>query len=694
MSRRSIGLSFRLGLVLAGGGVLACLLSSAAARSKAEPEPPSPAAKPPDAAAPVSASSRITNVTVYSDSALVTREVDVPAGPGSSELVVTPLPPQTVPNSLYSEGSDAVRVLATRFRSRAVRENTREEVRKVDEELKKLRLNQQKLQAELRAGDQNLNLLGKLENFTSAGTQGAERGKLDSDAVIALAKYVMDGRGEKTRELTASQQQLRASLDQEEFLQRKLKELTAGSVKTEHDAVIVVDRAEAAAGKVKLNYLVAAAAWRPQYKLRAGKAAKDPVQVEYLAAIVQQSGEDWRDVNIVLSTAQPMLRASPPDLKTLSVALVARSEAEVAADGRPGVPNPPGQQVGALGALGAVGVQLGALGAVGGGGIGGVGNQLGVQIGGFGIAGVGSGGGMTGGIAGGGVNPVPNPSGLATAKEINDLSRQLRQQAQQEVNQRKEAGADEIWNYAGTLEQAGDLALTEDVEKPAGMADRARPSSREGVSVTYHLSAKLSLPSRNDEQVVEVARIEMAPEYFYKAVPVLTTHVYRQATLTNKSRYVLLPGEATMYNGGDFVGRMSLPLVAVGEQFTVGFGTDPQLQVQRQMIDKTRSAQGGNQVLKYEYRILANSYKGERVRLQVWDRLPRGENETLVVSLLKVVPELSKDPIYQRESRPHNLLRWDLDLEPEANGEKAQEIHYEFKLELDKQQTFGSFRSK
>src|SRR5262245_4042022 len=40
--------------------------------------------------------SRVTAITVYPNSALVTREVDVPEGHGTLELVVTPLPPQTV----------------------------------------------------------------------------------------------------------------------------------------------------------------------------------------------------------------------------------------------------------------------------------------------------------------------------------------------------------------------------------------------------------------------------------------------------------------------------------------------------------------------------------------------------------------------------------------------------------------------
>ena len=138
----------------------------------------------------------------------------------------------------------------------------------------------------------------------------------------------------------------------------------------------------------------------------------------------------------------------------------------------------------------------------------------------------------------------------------------------------------------------------------------------------------------------------------------------------------------------------SVPLVAIGEQLTVGFGVDPQLQVQRQMIDKSRTTQGGNQALRFEYRILISSYKPEKVKLQVWDRLPHAETETLGVSLVKATPEVSKDPLYLREDKPNNLLRWDLDVEPETNGEKAMMLQYEFKLELDRNMTIGSFQSK
>src|SRR5262249_29862457 len=158
-------------------------------------------------------------------------------------------------------------------------------------------------------------MLAKLEDFTSkSATHSTEKGGLNGETVITMTKYVMDTRREHAKELVGHQQQLRKNQEQTQFMQRKLQELTAGHSKTERDAVIIVDKQDAAAGKVRLNYLVDAASWKPQYKLRAGKGEKEPVQIEYLAAVTQQTGEEWNNVQLILSTAQPMLNAAPPDL--------------------------------------------------------------------------------------------------------------------------------------------------------------------------------------------------------------------------------------------------------------------------------------------------------------------------------------------------------------------------------------------
>jgi hypothetical protein len=138
---------------------------------------------------------------------------------------------------------------------------------------------------------------------------------------------------------------------------------------------------------------------------------------------------------------------------------------------------------------------------------------------------------------------------------------------------------------------------------------------------------------------------------------------------------------------------MDLPLVAIGETFTAGFGVDPQLQVAREMLDKNRSVQGGNQVHDFRYRIRISSFKKDAVQVQVWDRLPRAEEEAVGVTLVRTEPVLSADPHYPRHERPTNLLRWDLTVDPGANGETAKVIEYEFKLEYDKNLALGGFKA-
>jgi hypothetical protein len=228
-------------------------------------------------------------------------------------------------------------------------------------------------------------------------------------------------------------------------------------------------------------------------------------------------------------------------------------------------------------------------------------------------------------------------------------------------------------NRDAATDQAAEMRV-EDVPTQTG-------TEKDGPSVSFTVAGNIGIPSRRDPQLLEVGRIELPAEYYAKAVPVLTQRVYRLAKLTNKSDMVLLPGEATAYVGSEFVGRIKLPLVAAGEPFIAGFGVDPQLQVSRRLMRKTRTLQGGNQVFSYEFRIGLRNYRPGPVKVQLWDRLPTPEGEAVVVNLVKTSSELSTDALYQRSARADNLLRWDVDLPQGTVGDKTLYLNYEFRLE-------------
>lgn len=577
---------------------------------------------------PKSAPSRVATVTVYQSTALVTREVTVPDAAGQSEVVVTPMPPSTMPSSLYAEGNDGTRILSVRFRTRAIAEDTREDVRKLEAKLKELSKKQIAMTEDSKANTLNLAFLTKLEGFTNVTLAHlTDKGQLDAEKTITLVKFISDSRVKQVKDETALKAAMDANKEEIEFTQRLIQEKAGGvTTRTERDAVIVIDKPKAGAATVRLSYLVADANWKPQYKLRAGAKEGDKVTLEYQAALTQPTGEDWNGVMIELSTAQPCQNAAPPDLRTLEVAVGAPT------------PNAP------------------------------------------------AGTPATGGFGG------AMPQSSAYLKDIETQAKGLRGMAAANSVQQKAAEAGKNWNDAAALEQFRDLLLS---REQVTRSDLIMDLNGEGPSVVYPIRTKLTLPSRSDEHTVEIARFDLAPKFYYKAVPVLTPHVFRIAELVNTTELVLLPGEATMYLGKDFVGQAKMPLVAVGKAFTAGFGVDAQLQVSRKLKDKTRTLQGGNQVLKFNYEILLSSYKSGPVDVQVWDRLPHAEAaQTIAITIVSEKPKLSDDPLYVRDEKPKNLLRWDVKIDPKQNGEKALVIDYEYRLELDRNINIGGFQAK
>jgi len=66
-------------------------------------------------------------------------------------------------------------------------------------------------------------------------------------------------------------------------------------------------------GYFKISYFVKNAHWNPIYDLRA-VTTNDPIKLDYDAMVVQQSGEDWNNIKLTLSTGNPVLGGNKPEL--------------------------------------------------------------------------------------------------------------------------------------------------------------------------------------------------------------------------------------------------------------------------------------------------------------------------------------------------------------------------------------------
>lgn len=84
---------------------------------------------------------------------------------------------------------------------------------------------------------------------------------------------------------------------------------------TKYQVIVTVSADIIATGNITINYMLQGAGWSPLYDLRA-KGAGGTMQLTYKAQVFQNTGIDWNDVKLTLSTANPNQSNVKPLLNT------------------------------------------------------------------------------------------------------------------------------------------------------------------------------------------------------------------------------------------------------------------------------------------------------------------------------------------------------------------------------------------
>lgn len=83
----------------------------------------------------------------------------------------------------------------------------------------------------------------------------------------------------------------------------------------EYQIIVSVSAEKASYGKLEVSYLVSQSGWTPSYDLKA-KDLNAPVELSYKGTVYQNTGEDWDNVSLTLSSSNPYLQQTKPVLST------------------------------------------------------------------------------------------------------------------------------------------------------------------------------------------------------------------------------------------------------------------------------------------------------------------------------------------------------------------------------------------
>ena len=491
-----------------------------------------------------------------------------------------------------------------------------------DQQITLLSLRKVIAQAEASAKLDSLrNLLKNVTNDIKLKT--AEKNVLDRELTILMGNTDLNGDNEKINAV-----ELRQAM---EFFKEKLIEIEKGKIEVQNEidalnkrrneinqqineirreqnrtsAQIVTEIESASASTVTFNisYMVPSAGWSPSYDVRVNDIA-DPMAMNYKANIYQNTGIDWNDVKLSISSAQPRSSTNIPNFNPNYLSFYSpprpyRKKQEDFSSARElGIDKVSGTVVDA---------RTGEL-------------MTGVNV----YAPSSSSGTTTDRNGEFSFNISPNDKYLRVSfigyktQEV-PIQRNLRI-ALQPGN----VSLDEVVVSAYGAEKS--------LESPSGVSTTV---SKYQTSFSFDIEVPYSIKGDGSRKTVTVQEHELEADYRYYAIPKERETAYLTAQLTDWEELNLLPGQMNLYFEQTFVGRSTLQPSTPGDTLMFSLGKDDGITVERERIkefseknffgSKVRETSG--------WQLNIRNGKSEAITLELVDQIPVSTNEDIEVSM-------------------------------------------------------------
>ena len=252
--------------------------------------------------------SEIKEVIVFRDGAQVERESSMNLPFGISTIVLTELPRNINKQSIQLSGFGDFTILSVNYQLNYLKSKEKsKEVELLEDSLvywqhKKA---EQAYELEIYKTEQEILLANK--------SIGGQQTGLNLEALKSAMKYF---RAELNRIKESELKinfQIKEADEQIQRIQNQLNNKQGKRNEPISEVVVQVHASKPCKGVFYLKYLTPNAGWIPEYDLRAIDITQ-PVKMSYKAKVFQSSGEDWKNVQLTISTGNPQLNNEKPDL--------------------------------------------------------------------------------------------------------------------------------------------------------------------------------------------------------------------------------------------------------------------------------------------------------------------------------------------------------------------------------------------
>jgi uncharacterized protein (TIGR02231 family) len=251
---------------------------------------------------------KISKVTVFQNQAQITSTVKGFAKAGNNTIIIENVSPNLNPQTIQVAGKGDIILMGTKFSNNFIGQSKSspkmtqltDSLRYINEELKMITYNQEALEREK-------DLLKA--NYLTGATTVANT----ADKVKAMADFFRIRMADINSNIIKNERLVLGFKEKSTKIQLQINELNEKKNTPSGEIAINISSKTRTAVELEITYIVNGAGWSPVYDIRV-KDVKNPISLGYKANVWQQSGLDWNDVKLTLSTTNPSLGGNKPEL--------------------------------------------------------------------------------------------------------------------------------------------------------------------------------------------------------------------------------------------------------------------------------------------------------------------------------------------------------------------------------------------
>lgn len=271
----------------------------------------------PAGAADLPVASAVDAVTVYPDGATVTRVIALDLPAGDSTLVARDFPLTLDASSLRVEGEAGAKLTIGAIDTRPPRPVPPANLSEIDKRIEALKDERANWQGAIAAAEARRKFAERFADSSPAGLGEKGEARPLSEWRAAFAAV--------SEEVAAANTAIRDSQRKQREIDREIARLESDrAAKPPAKLEVRIDLAAQAAAKatLRVTYAVRNARWTPLYDARLDTGTRDrkpALELVRRAEIVQNTGEDWSNVTLGVSTLRTARGGNAPELNTLVV---------------------------------------------------------------------------------------------------------------------------------------------------------------------------------------------------------------------------------------------------------------------------------------------------------------------------------------------------------------------------------------